>query len=233
MQLFKKLVIIFSILYIAPISAQATSTAENTETSGAKDMYLLNGRHNIQLRVGFLSSVGVKNEVSPSGVVNSVESDGFMGSVSYNYWIRQNVAVNASAGVLSSKVSNSVIGSEAINEVSSVVPVLFGFKYQPFKLTDDDVLRPYIIASFGPFIGSSVKNQAGRNTENSIFTEMALGSHLGVAVDWSISRLFVLGVGAGYYLVSDFDENIGGETNYSSPDFSLSIGIVLGKGKSI
>jgi hypothetical protein len=232
MQLFKKLVPVFLILCIVPNTAQTVNAAENVGSLGANSPYLLSGRHNIQLGIGFLSSIGVRNEVSPSAVVSSVESDGFIGSISYNYWIKQNVAVNVSVGVLSSKVSNSVIRSEVINEVSSVVPILFGFKYQPFELTDDNVLRPYIIASFGPFVGSSVRNKAGWNTENSTFTEMALGSHLGVAVDWSISRLFVLGIGAGYYLVSDFDENIGGKTNYSSPDFSLSLGIVFGRGKN-
>lgn len=225
MRLFNKLTIVFLIISFIPLSSQAMSPIENLNS------YSLKGKHNIQIGIGFLSDIGVRNRVSSSGVINTVEADGFLGSFTYNYWTRQKLAVSVSGGSLSSKVSNSATVSGVLNEVSSVVPILFGFKYQPFKLTNDEVLRPYILASFGPFIGSSVKSQSGLKVENGVFSETALGAHLGVAIDCSISKLFVIGVGAGHYFVSDFDRSIGGETNYSSPEFSLSIGILLGKGK--
>jgi len=224
MRLFNRLTLVFLIICFIPLSIPAMNPIENPNS------YSLKGKHNIQIGIGFLSDIGVRNKVSSSGVINTVGAEGFLGSFTYNYWIRQNLAVGISSGSLSSKVSNSVIISGVLNEVSSVVPILFGFKYQPFKLTDDEVLRPYILASFGPFIGSSVKSQSGLKVENGVFSEMAPGAHLGVAIDWSISRLFVVGVGAGHYIVSDFDNSIGGETNYSSPEFSFSIGILLGKG---
>lgn len=231
MQILNKFNFITLIVCFVTLSVLAKNPIDKIETLDSHSSYSLSGKHNIRVGIGFLSDVGVRNEVSPSGVANSVGSDGFLGSVTYNYWTRQNIAVSISSGMLSSKVSNSVTISGTLNEVSSVVPILFGIKYQPFKLADDDILRPYILASFGPFISSSVKSQTGLNTENSVFSETALGAHLGVAFDWSISKIFVLGVGAGHYFVSDFENSIGGENNYSSPEFSLSIGILLGKGR--
>ena len=37
-----------------------------------------------------------------------------------------------------------------------------------------------------------------------------------------------LSLGAAYHLVSDFDKRIGSETNYSGPEFGLSLGFIFG-----
>jgi len=69
------------------------------------------------------------------------------------------------------------------------------------------------------------------NIESESYSETALGSRLGVSMDLLLGKWFTLGVGAGYYLVTDFERPIGSEKNYSSPEFSLSFGMIFGKGK--
>lgn len=63
-------------------------------------------------------------------------------------------------------------------------------------------------------------------------SETALGSRLAVGVDLSLFRWFKLGFAGGYHFVTDFENRIGSEKNYSGPEFSLSLGIVFGKGKN-
>ena len=71
----------------------------------------------------------------------------------------------------------------------------------------------------------------GATTAVESVSETALGSRLAIGLDISLSRLFRVGFGAGYRLVTDFENRIGSEKNHSSPEFSLSFGIVFGKGK--
>jgi hypothetical protein len=115
-----------------------------------------------------------------------------------------------------------VHGSEVSTETAAVIPLLFGVKYQPFKLTARDVLRPYITASVGPFFGTESMNRAGVITETENYSETALGSRLGVGMDLLLNKWFTLGVNTGYYLVTDFERPVGSKKNYSSPEVSMS-----------
>jgi hypothetical protein len=60
------------------------------------------------------------------------------------------------------------------------------------------------------------------------YSETAIGSRLGIGLDLILAKRFTLGAGLGYHFVSDFEKRIGSEENHSSPEFSLSFGIVFG-----
>jgi len=66
---------------------------------------------------------------------------------------------------------------------------------------------------------------AGTGTGTQAISEAALGSYFGAGIDLNISRLFLIGIRGGYFLVSDFKQKVGQEVNYSSPEFSFSFGI--------
>ncbi len=80
-------------------------------------------------------------------------------------------------------------------------------------------------------MGLGIGVRTGASTATESYSETALGSRIGVGADLALSKLFTLGVGVGYYLVTDFERRVGSEKNYSSPDFSLSFGVVFGRGK--
>jgi hypothetical protein len=185
------------------------------------------GKHNIQLSIGLLSNYGVETETSTGGLTNIAGGDGFLGSVIYSYWFRDDLAFGVSVGVIGSEVSNSVNGSRASLETSSVLSVLFGIKYQPLVMNLSESMKPYIFASIGPFIGSATRSFTGPGLENQTYSETALASHFGLGMDFVLSRLFVAGLSVGYYLATDFDRPIGQQKNYSSPEFAFSIGILL------
>jgi len=225
--MFKVVTVILLIIFPLSVTAQTLPAAEKKEFANQSISNSLRGKHGIALSAGILGGVTVTNEVSAGGETNSVEGTEFLGSIAYTYWIENDLAVNFSLGLLSIDVTNSVQGSEESTETATVVPVLFGVKYQPFRLTTSDALRPYVVASVGPFFGTETMNRAGVNEETEVYSETALGSRLGVGVDLLLSKWFTLGVGGGYYFVSDFERPIGSEKNYSSPEFSLSFGVVF------
>ena len=55
--------------------------------------------------------------------------------------------------------------------------------------------------------------------------------NFGGGVDLLLSRLFSIRVSGGYYLVSEFDEPVSGEKDYSSPEFSVALGFNFGRGR--
>jgi len=65
-------------------------------------------------------------------------------------------------------------------------------------------------------------------TSTETVSETALGARLGLGMDFFLGKLFTFGVGLGYHWVSEFENPIGSEKDYSSPEFSLSFGIAFG-----
>jgi|GEM_PF-670842 len=228
MSMFKIVTVVLLMIFWLCLAAQTLIAGEKEYTDQSVSNSL-RGRHSVTLSAGILGGVTVENEVSPGGEVTSVVGEEFLGSIGYTYWLENHLAVNFSVGLLSLDVINSVDGSEAYTEAATVVPLLFGVKYQPLRFTERDVLRPYIKASVGPFFGTQSLDRvrAGENTETEVNSETALGSHLGAGVDLLVSKWFALGVGAGYYLVSDFERPIASEKNHSGPEFSVNFGVVF------
>lgn len=201
--------------------AQAGITSDNWEHS-------LQGKHRIELSVGFLSEVSVATEVTSGGVTIKSEASGVAAWIAYTYYFGNDFGVFTRLGVLDADAKTTVTGSTTIVESASVAPLLFGVKYEPSSLSFNADLRPYASLSIGPYIGSASNVRTGATTSTQSFTETALGSRIAVGIDVFIGRFITLDVGAGYHLVSDFKNRIGSEKNYSSPEFFLSFGVIFG-----
>jgi hypothetical protein len=211
---------VMCLLMTFPISVGA-----QTETSPEKT---LPGRHRVELVMGFLSGVSASNEVSAGGVTTKSDADGLVGSIAYTYYFNRDFGFNVSAGLLSANATTSVSGSGATVESASVVLLLFGVKYQPPKLALNNVLRPYASASVGPYFGSASNVRAGVTTSAESYSETALGLRLGIGMDALLGKFITIGVGIGYHVVTDFENRIGSEKNYSGPEFALSFGVIFG-----
>jgi len=229
---FKAAKVICLILFPISVMAQTSVDAVITETTDQFASNSLRGKHSIQVSAGLLTAMNVSTEVSEGDVTVDCKENGLIGSVAYTYWLENNLGVNLSVGVISAGVSTSVNDTDVIVETATVIPMLFGVKFQPFRFTDSNSLRPYLSVSAGPYLGFASNVRTGSTTATECISEAALGSRVGAGVDLSLGRLFTLGVGTGYCFVTDFENRIGTNKNYSSPDFSLSFGIVLGKGKN-
>jgi outer membrane protein W len=179
-------------------------------------------KHNIEFRLGLLSKVSVKSEVSINGGTIKNTGGGIIGSVGYTYFFRKNIGFNMSAGVMSANVDNSVSGYGTLTETAVVMPLLFGVKYLPFNFGGDNIFKPYVTGLIGPVLGVASNVRTGFITTTEAYTETALGSFAGLGADLELGKLVMVGLRTGYYFITDFKNRIGTEKNYSSPDFSFS-----------
>lgn len=216
---------------MAAILAMGLPITAVAQTTGQAASHALSGRHQIEVSVGLLSGLVSSTEVSVGDVTMTSEANGIIGSIAYAFWLTDEWAINLSVGVASADASMSASGTGSSLESATVIPLLFGVKYEPLELAIGDALRPYAYASAGPYFGFASNVRAGASTGTESYSETALGSRVGLGTDLALSRRFMLGLAVGYRLVSDFERRIGSEENHSSPEFSLSLGIAVGRGQ--
>jgi hypothetical protein len=171
----------------------------------------LRGKHRIELGVGLMTELSASNQVSIGGVTTRSDATGIGGSLAYTHWLRDAWAINLHVGVVNADASISVSGLATSIESATVIPLLFGVRYQPIGLTNDDTFRPYVAASVGPFFGSvsgvqtvlfaSTVSHSISAAETAVsvssYTETALGSRLGIGADVLLGKRFTLGFGVG------------------------------------
>ncbi|KQC15098.1 MAG: hypothetical protein APR63_12725 [Desulfuromonas sp. SDB] len=56
-----------------------------------------------------------------------------------------------------------------------------------------------------------------------VLTLTVTGSDIGGGIDIEINKLLFVYIGTGYYLISDYENNIGSSKYYSSQDFTFSL----------
>jgi hypothetical protein len=61
--------------------------------------------------------------------------------------------------------------------------------------------------------------------------ETAIGMCLAAGIEGFFGRFIRLGFGMGYHAVSSFDQPIGDDDNYGGPEFSIGLGVMLGRGR--
>ena len=186
------------------------------------------GRNAVSMSLGLLSDMNASSEISRAGVTTRSGGGGFMGALGFTHWYTDRLGVDVNIGVMNAEAKTSVGPHGPRVESAVVMPLLFGIRYQPVLLTTANEPRVYLTAAVGPYFGmaSNVTTDWFPATEE--YTETALGARIGVGMSFSLGRIFIVDVGAGYHLVSDFPRRIGSRENYSSPDFTLALSFVFG-----
>lgn len=213
-------------LTAAPVAGEKMDRSE-----AAGEELLLKGRHGISFHAGFQNHASVKTTASAEGVDSETRVNGFLGSLSYSYWAESNWAIEISGGLIDAETATSA-GTEGVSsESAAVIALLFGATFYPAPLAMGSSVRPYGSLAAGPYIGSATNSRVGADIEEETVVESVLGLRLRVGVDSFIGRRFRVGIAAGYHFVSEFDEPIGGDTEYSGAELSFGFGILLGKGR--
>ncbi len=193
--------------------------------------YARAGRHGLELGIGLLDQARGTVSVTAGGTTTT-SGNGVGGSLTYTYWVADNLGLAARVGAVDVDASVTVDGSGSDVRSASIVSLLFGVKYQPFKFRGTDRLRPYVAAAVGPYIGNDAGVHAGGGTTSvASRTEVAPGGRAGIGLDFLASRRVMLGVGLGYHLMTDFNQAVGADRNYSGADFSIAVGLLLGGGR--
>ncbi|UCG61737.1 MAG: porin family protein [Candidatus Zixiibacteriota bacterium] len=191
----------------------------------------LENRHQIGLRLGMWNMVtDVRTSVNTDGVSTSVGSNGFIGGVGYNYWLKENVALDISVGGMMTDVDTDIDFTGVSTSTATIGQLLFGVKYYLPVSTSATSVRPYAMLGVGPYIGEQTETKIGTTVAVESASEYALGGKLAAGVDFPLSRHFMVGVAAGYNFMNDFDQPIGGSDNYSGPEFLIGFGYLFGSG---
>ncbi|MBU0985020.1 MAG: outer membrane beta-barrel protein [candidate division Zixibacteria bacterium] len=185
-------------------------------------------RLGIDLRLADHGTSSVYTTIGMGTVRTEAGSSGMGGGVSYGYWIQENLAFSVSISGLTTEVDTEIDGGTVSSQTVVVAPILVGVRYYApnSALTTD--WRPYVTASGGPYIASQSKTEVGLEIVNEERTETAIGAYLGAGLDVRVSRYFLFGTGLGYHFVGAFSEEIGGRTDYSGAEFSLSVSLLFG-----
>lgn len=187
------------------------------------------GKSSIDLHFGlFNNSSSNIVTISPTAISTN-SSSGFMGSVSYQYWLKSYLSAKLSTGALLVETKTSVGLFNVSTETATIVPVLLGVNFYPINIERENNILPYLTLAAGPYIGIYTKNEVTTNkiTANESVVESTFGLRFGGGLDFMIGSMFKLGLGVAYHSVSDFREPIGGDTGYSGAEYLATIGFVF------
>ena len=206
----------------APVIAQA-----QTDQPEGRTVFPLDGRHAIWLRAGLLSRITVESSVTAGEVRSEVRDSGAIGALAYSYWAHPEWSVGFSLNILDAGASTSVETGAVKSEAATVVAILFGAAYYPEQLAVGSSLRPSGSVAVGPWVGSATNSEVGVTMVSESVSETELGLRVQVAMDLFFANRFAAGVALGYDFVTEFSRPIGSCQDYSGPQFSFGLGILL------
>ena len=181
------------------------------------DTLSLDGRKAITLGVGL---TGARNTTTVGGTT-ATHTDGQVGSLSYNQYIRSQLGIEIEAAVLN---ADSFVQPGRTHE-NSITPLLFGITLAPEVFAFTRNLRPFFAAGVGPYIHTvSDVSTTGVSTS----TETVAGARFGLGLNWYAARHFLMNVEAKYHAVGDFDHPDAATEKVSGWGVSFGLGFVWG-----
>jgi len=197
------------------------TTVEPTRSRGsavAALPYAVEGRHRLELRLGMWRT---NTNVAPS---TGIGTDDVVGGLQYTRYLKENLSITFAVEGLEAQVSNAAVSDIAF------LPV--GVRWNPLSFGRQlDGIKPFVTAGLGPVIGESVDGHtSNRYGYGNVSTSATVGSYLRGGADFHFARSFAIGVDAGYNWLADFDQPVGGRTNFSGFSMHLGIGWLFGSG---
>ena len=208
-----------------PVTFVLLAVAASTHTSAQS----LDKRHQIELRLGGWSQVtDSRTAVGPGGVETTVSSNGFIGGLAYGHWLQEDLAFRISAGMMAASMDVEASVSGVDTEFAAVLPFLVGMRYYLPKSTRREQFRPFLGIGAGTFVGGQEITRTGFVVVVESRTEVAFGAEFEAGVGILLSRKVMATVALAYDLMTDFEHPIGGSSNYSGPQMTLGISLLMG-----
>lgn len=210
-----------SLLLCGHLSAQAQDN-QPVESRA----FRLAGRHAISISVGYMTNPGNGWTFTGGNRVEIDVSSEAVGWIGYRHWFGEEWAIQVESGGMASHMDMAAGFGQFSTETSTIVPFLFGARYQP-QLGATSSVRPYLAALAGPYTEFSTRAGTGPFAwEGS--TRTTLGARFGAGVDVLAGRRFAISTGLRYHALGDFDWP--GETreNYSGLELALGFSILFG-----
>lgn len=194
-----------------------TALALPAAAQRAADPLSLDGRSALSLEFGLTGSRDAV--VSPTLV--RTYTNGEVGAIRFKHWVRPVVAVEVSAGVLSSDQS----ANSGFTSTNAILPVLFGLSVSPRSFALGRSIRPYVSAAGGPYIHASTR--LGGVTE-SASTETAFGGRFGLGANLFVTRHFLLDLEGDYHTVGGFQHTDALTTKATGFGMTFGLGFAWG-----
>jgi hypothetical protein len=190
----------------------------------------VNDRNRMSLLFGMWRSTGSGG--FPPGV--EARTDAGFGGLEYTRYIRENLSVGLAVQGLANGYSEVPLEDAHVGGSSEVVAVPVIARWNPFSRGREHLpVKPFLAASVGPVFGSGSRSLviAGATHFGST-RETTMGGHVGGGVDLHLARPFAIGLHGGYYWMLDFSQPVGLRSNYSGPQFAVSLGWMFGRGRA-
>nr|MBN2276108.1 outer membrane beta-barrel protein [candidate division Zixibacteria bacterium] len=195
--------------------------AVSTTTQSAE----LSKRYRIDFKVGGWSPTYAAEDNSSGDLVSvSLPDNGLVAGFGCGHWINEKWAVTIAISTLSVGLDYRVGFLQTSTSHTSVITFLMGGRYY---FSGED-WHPYLSLAVGPYYGIQNQIKIGNDVVIKSTSQSVPGCRLGGGIDLQLSRLFMLDADVGYNLVSNFSENIGNRENYSGPDFTIGLSLLLG-----
>lgn len=222
--MYRKFISIVTLTALAVVVFSVDAAAIRKERS----RFSLKNRSQIEVRFGVFENANHDDEYYYDGIITGYSNDDLMVSIGYNYWTNENTAISLTVKVLGSEFDDGADYTDAYKTRFAVVPIFLGVRIYPGRPGVRSPIRPYLTAAGGPvFAHETVTLVGGYNIIGVRRTETAAGAHLGAGIDFMAGRHFMLGINAGYNLISDFEDPIDGHVNYSGGEFGVGFGFLF------
>ncbi len=154
-------------------------------------------------------------------------SEDLVVTLGLNYWVDETTAFSLAVKALAFSDDDGFYDFGVYDYEYSVVPIFLGFRKYLGEAGTASAVRPYVALSGGPVIGAERVALIGFENVSETHTQAAAGAYFGGGVDFLAGRHFTLGMNVGYNLLSDFDDPVNGQVNYSGAEFGVGFGFVF------
>lgn len=192
--------------------------------------YAVAGRNRLAVRLGASTHGGADDDSSSATVTSGVDSGGLVAGLHYTRYVREDLALTFGPETIAS-VSGSRIGSDIVFSGSaSVFALPLGVRWNPSRgVLWRQSMKPFLLASIGPVIGSNSGSTVTTSSVSSgVTTQTTVGGVIGGGVDVHLGRRWSLGLDGGYQWMANFDEPVGGRREYRGVQIGVGIGWLFG-----
>ena len=205
--------------------AAASDPTRRRGAAPSQPRYAVSGRNRLEIVTGMWRAGR-----DPGGVTAGTTAD-VLGGVGFTRWVREDLAMSFSmAGVAVQEgaiVSRSTVAAGSV----AAAEMLIGARWNPFKRTHAQAVKPFVSAAAGPIFGVAESSFVAPGTITSTDTvRTTFGAQLGGGVDMHLARSFSIGLEAGYHRMLGFSQPIGLRDSFNGPHVMVSFGWLFGKG---
>jgi hypothetical protein len=189
----------------------------------------LKGKHSIGVNLGIINQTS-KVTIDIRNVSNRIN---FQGSLSYNYWFTNDIAMEANAGFLSTSLNRNIEYGGIEQKSAVIIPYYLGAKYYPSYLTVPGNIRPFALLLAGAVTGHRTQNvYIFYPHDETTFVETSVSETIfsfksGLGADALINKSIKLGLTLDYLYMSDFHKSVGTRKNYSGVNFTIGLGVLF------